>query len=429
MVALLLMGGRACSKDGDQDSGPGWDSGLVEDSDTGWMPSDTDTGGDTEPAEDTCPPEDSGGGTTVDCEPCDTGLLECGDLEIEDAYDLEEACPCTSANDLTASGRRWLGALELNCLERVVEWVDLRDNPALEALRFDRLTDVYTQGGGHTNYLWIADNPVLTSVELPSLVGVGDALSVERNGSLRTLELPAFEWATYVTLASNGQLDSIALPSMDNAGDLYVEENAVLASLELPALENIWGYLSIEDNESLAEIEFNALEWVGVDLTIQDNTALQRISMPNLISSGLAFDDPWHESQEVRISDNPALTRIELPELRDVDRVHISDNDALVTLEGLSALETIGSLYIHENNALRSLEGLSALRSAGTLWIVDNDALTNLVGHTSLETVGDLTITDNDALCLTEAVLFAASIEVSGSLTIRDNGAARTDCP
>jgi len=59
------------------------------------------------------------------------------------------------------------------------------------------------------------------------------------------------------------------------------------------------------------------------------------------------------------------------------DYLFITDNDALTSLDGLSALASVGDdLSIEDNNALTSLAGLRAVTSIGdTLVIFSNDAL------------------------------------------------------
>jgi len=85
------------------------------------------------------------------------------------------------------------------------------------------------------------------------------------------------------------------------------------------------------------------------------------------------------------------------------DSLSIHSHAALTTLEGLSALTTVGYLRIHNNDALTGLLGLSSLTTVGGVEgytaIYNNDVLTSLEGLDSLESVGgDLGISYNAAL-------------------------------
>jgi len=95
----------------------------------------------------------------------------------------------------------------------------------------------------------------------------------------------------------------------------------------------------------------------------------------------------------------------------------ILSNDALPSLDGLSALASVasvgGSLRIESNDGLPSLDGLSALTSlGGDLRIDHNDNLTSLEGLSALTSMGeDLWVVNNVALPYCEICDFLAQLE------------------
>ena len=70
--------------------------------------------------------------------------------------------------------------------------------------------------------------------------------------------------------------------------------------------------------------------------------------------------------------------------------LRISNNDTLMSLDGLSSISSVGRmLIISDNSTLKNLVGLSSLTSIGLdMQIENNSALMNMVGLSSLTTVG-----------------------------------------
>lgn len=114
------------------------------------------------------------------------------------------------------------------------------------------------------------------------------------------------------------------------------------------------------------------------------------------------------------------------------DQFQIRQTNNLTSLEGLSALASVGgdqanaagSLYIFDNAGLTSLSGLSGLESVGgTIYIGNNPTLTSLEGMSSLISVNGLEIGNNDSLVDLGGISTVARGNVPWSLVISGNDA------
>jgi hypothetical protein len=193
-------------------------------------------------------------------------------------------------------------------------------------------------------------------------------------------------------------LASVDLPNLQWVGeDLIVEENTVLTSMEgLSALHDVAGSLVIGGNASLTSLAgLSALESVGGELIIDGNAALTSLGMGSLHSTFGSFS----------VEFNPVLTNANVPSLTSVGgNAEIFDNDALATLDGLTALTFVGgNLYVSENDQLMSLSGLGNLTDVGDyLFIQGNDSLSSLALD-DLANCPNLTIISNPNLPQCEA--------------------------
>lgn len=114
------------------------------------------------------------------------------------------------------------------------------------------------------------------------------------------------------------------------------------------------------------------------------------------------------------------------------DQFQIRQTNDLISLEGLSALTSVGgdqtnaagSLYIFDNAVLTSLQGLSALVSiGGSLFISGNPALTGLDGMSALDSVHGLGVGNNDSLTDFSGISAVISGNFPGSIEIGGNDA------
>ncbi len=146
--------------------------------------------------------------------------------------------------------------------------------------------------------------------------------------------------------------------------------------------------LTIQTEDDLAAISDCEIIDGKLRLIFQDWPA--SLDLPNLISV----------TDDLQIDSNTALTTISVPNLASVDGyVRIYVCQSLIELD-MTGLKTVGS----------------------TLHVEHADALLNLDGLRSVATVGSLTLKWNDCISQEEAEGFAESIEVDGEVKVWGNG-------
>jgi hypothetical protein len=201
-------------------------------------------------------------------------------------------------------------------------------------------------------------------------------------------------------------------------GELKIESDNSLTSLS--GLENInsLGALNIVLNSPITDLTgLQGLTNISPgSLFIHDNISLTTLSGLNnlsLIEGG------------VEISNNSALINIDgLESLSFTKRININYNSSLSNLQGLENLTSVEEDFLlHDNNAIVDLTGLGNLTTIGVkLSINNNSALTSLSGLNSLDSVTHLYINDNISLttCNIGSICNFLS-NPTGSVNIYDN--------
>jgi hypothetical protein len=139
------------------------------------------------------------------------------------------------------------------------------------------------------------DNPLLTTISLPSLV-MTNQLSIRGNGALTGLSLDALVGGAVVVEGT--ALSSLRLPALAEPWLLTVSSNPVLTRLEAQTLAELWdrGDLTIRDNAALTGVSFPALASINGSLEVSDNAALTGLSLPALTTIG----------GDMSVQDNPS---------------------------------------------------------------------------------------------------------------------------
>jgi len=204
-------------------------------------------------------------------------------------------------------------------------------------------------------------NTRLTSVQgLESLRSVGSQLVLAMSPVLRDIEaLAGLEFAKSLHVTGLDSLESLRpLSRLTHLSDLEITRN--------PALESLDGL------DSLIEVS---------RLFVSDNASLRHVDA----LSGLVA-----VSGQVTFSHNPALAS--LGGLRNVRRVgeglDLTNDDQLVSLSGLGALDTIGGSLRIEECPVETLEGLSLVERAGGLHLVRVPSLVSVHGLDALTDLG-----------------------------------------
>ena len=167
---------------------------------------------------------------------------------------------------------------------------------------------------------------------------------------------------------------------------------------------------------NLEELELPSLEHAG---------RLSICGAPNLlslegISSGFAG-----EVVAVGVFGTPALTSLAgLESVTAVtEELYLHGGTSVADLSALANLERVGGRFdLVEMHALTNLGGLGSLSDVGYLVIAENDALNTMAGLDALETIAEnLSIRKNPMLPQTEVETWAAAVDVQGSVQICEN--------
>ncbi|MDX1529887.1 MAG: T9SS type A sorting domain-containing protein [Rhodothermales bacterium] len=219
-----------------------------------------------------------------------------------------------------------------------------------------------------------------------------------------------------VTLTTQAEVDAFACAEV--TGTIEVGPSTDITNLDgLSELTAVSGDFIIGHeklvNTALADIGgLSSLVTVGGELRIAEAGALTTLDgLSALTSVG-----------DLVIELNPVLESVAaLSSLTTVEgELQFDENDVLANVDGLSALTSVGTLFI-EFSAFENLDGLSGLTSIGEDLILDNvDALTGVDGLAALLSVGgDVEIVFNDALANLDGL--AALESVGGSFSISEN--------
>jgi hypothetical protein len=266
--------------------------------------------------------------------------------------------------------------------------------------------------------LRLGTSPLLTSIRLGALTTSAQTLTITAAPALTTLELPAL--AEVGTAARPGPHDMSVIVS-----------HTALTELALPALRTVAGGVSVASSPALTAIRLPALTRTQ-SLSVTATPALTVVSAPRLTSTGylnlvsgplaeLALDDLREIVSHLDLRGSRLEDLRGLPSVQRIGHLTVSDNQALTSFAGLTALRTMSSLSIRREAALASLDGLQGVAGLpGRLVVSGVPGLTSLAGLERITTIGDLYIEGNG---LTSLDGLGGVTVVSGGLSIRDNAA------
>ena len=310
--------------------------------------------------------------------------------------------------DLIITGNSNLTNLNgLNNLTIVEDQLEISNNGSLINLTgLESLESTGTSGSVYDETI-IADNPNLENLMgLENLTTLDDGISIKNNSSLTSLSGLENITETGSHISSIFEIDNnnnlTNLNGLNNLtfveGAFSIANNDNLISLTgLEALNNVVGYLTVENNNllpNLTGIENLSLSGVSsVNFTISDNNNL--VSLNGLNSLNFV-------PGTLTISGNAILQNLTgLETLTSMSELHIWQNPLLVSLTGLENVVSVGNtISILGNENLPNLNGLSGVTTLGfNLEIKSNDNLLSLEGLTSLTSIGkDLVVSFNDSL-------------------------------
>jgi hypothetical protein len=369
----------------------------------------------------------------------------------------------------------------LGCLVEVRGPFVVRNTAVTGTTGLARLTLVGTEPGNYSDdgALRFDGNTQLTSLTLPSLLAaVGQSrnfwsIGVQGSALLANITLPVLDYAALDVANDGSTADELelSLPALRSVDSLFVTGCPTLAHLDgLATLERVYGSLEIVDASGLTSVAglaglravTGALELGGLpritvldalsrlesadSISIHDNAALRSVALAAL--TGPAPDSMGVGGANLALRNNPLLVSLEAKALRSAGALRLtnngsanttlalafdvlrelggsslfSSNPGLVSLSGLSALESAGDLTIQSNPRLVNLDALAAVRRASALSIRTNNALVSVVLPSLSDVSGALTVANNNAL--TRVSLGAATS--LGTLAVTSNGPAAT---
>ncbi|MFY2563547.1 DUF7151 family protein [Corallococcus terminator] len=288
-------------------------------------------------------------------------------------------------------GNPSLTRLELPGLRFIGQGLVIRGNDALETLKV---------GGANDEKLWVStDLTVEDNARLTSLDGLR---TVVPRGGVRLIQNAVLTQRPYqgldaiqfldgtVDIRGNGALEMLPLPNLVSVGgDVLIEDNASLLSLSGTALTFIGGQLMVKGNASLLSLQgLFSLQVISTVLVVRENE--------RMISS-VGLDNLWQVGGGIYFYRNDAMTYLGgMPFLKSMDgEFHVDSHARLATVGNMPALVNSGYLTFSRNPKLTALHGLSKLEQLKGLTVRDCDALLGLEDLSSLSTVGSMFVEDN----------------------------------
>ena len=410
-----------------------------------------------------------------------------GDLDLTTARDLTDLA---LGDGVWVEGEAWFMNLGLDSLSIGIHYVGgglhVESNEHLAELivRDPYLTiygvlhvtnnDVLTTASVDVHHMRdgdvdIAYNPMLTSIDLASLINVsGDVFLDAPEADLRLDELAEVEGDLYLTSRS------VDLPKLfEVAGDLAASTTSPAADWTLDVLMTVDGVLNLDlpgvtrvsapmltrvdgamwlDAPDAQTVAFPLLDSIGGDLVLNLDV-LPALSLPALTTVAGGFAYPGLElatSVEVPLLEEvggdlafaymPQLTTLDLHSLQQVPwnfvlrstpalaapSMHSDlqvDGDIWMVEVGMTDLSWLplshheGSLFLDTNPALQSLDGLEAAEFLIALEVTNNPVLNDVSGLGGLSYVGALTISYNGTFTGEQSVpgaWTANMVEVAG---------------
>lgn len=191
-----------------------------------------------------------------------------------------------------------------------------------------------------------------------------------------------------ITFSTQTQIDSFQINypgCTEIEGYVSISGNDITNLNGLNNLVSIAGYLDISYNDNLNNLEgLNNLTSVGMHISIWCNNSLTSISA---LSNTVLGNAGW---MFVEINDNDALINLEGLNSIDTigDRLIIENNESLTSLSGLQNLKYVSGFFsITHNDALTSIEALYNLNRVGYVFAIGSNSLTSLEGLNNLNHV------------------------------------------
>ncbi len=271
-----------------------------------------------------------------------------------------------SADRYTSGNLPSLVRLSLPSLSRLSSRLSVVSNPTLTDVSLPRLQSC--------PLVQFDTNAALVAVNLPALAGAesdagtNPSIVITSNVALENLSVPALTRAGVLNINDNRALSTVALPSLGSVSEaLFLNQNASLRTIDFPALTNLSGNVEVADDPALERLAFPVLgSLANASLNVRRTPALVALELPSVAGS----------VQELGISESGALIAIDLSQVTRIDTLGILNDVGLTSLRA-PRLTYVGFLYIDGAGSLPAVD-LPVVESAGYLWITRCAAVTSI---------------------------------------------------
>jgi hypothetical protein len=235
----------------------------------------------------------------------------------------------------------------LGGLQRLSSWQRLyvASNPQLVTLGF-------LSGPPSVTEVALYDLPQLDDLSL-GFLRAAETVSIDGT-ALQDLSGMPLAQAEHLAITNNPLLESLEVPSLLSVGTLSVADNPLLLRVELPQLEEVHA-IRIVNNASLLEVPlYETSSFTSLSIGDEPIVRLSEQSFEvsnNPLLTRVALPETFEAVQQVVIWDNPQLSRLDLNDLARADGLTISDNPALTQVLA-GSLERVGDLEVLNNPSL-----------------------------------------------------------------------------
>ena len=191
---------------------------------------------------------------------------------------------------------------------------------------------------------------------------------VENTTALTTLNLSNVTELVHVQISNNPALTTLDLSNLTKINSyFYFKNNPLVTNLNLSKLKISRGNFKINGSAALNTTSLQQLD-------LSDLTEVDNITISEINSSTLVLNNLVKVNNIIDISANTNLVSLNLSSITNCEKVTISQNSTLTSID-FSALSTLSDdLYVIGNSSLTNLN-LSALVSVPNVDIRSNDQL------------------------------------------------------
>jgi hypothetical protein len=205
---------------------------------------------------------------------------------------------------------------------------------------------IASEVGPNTQFIWIQNTTVLTTVNLSNITNVID-IKINNNAALTNVNFNGLNYIVNdLTVGNNTAITSLSFPALTKLGGTHlIHSNGALTSLSFPLLTEISSAIqnNISYNVSLTSLSFPSVTSVGY-FEIAGMLGLTSLSFPNLTTV----------ANRLKVGSSGAITNIVLPNLTTAAQLEFSTSNNLSVVSA-PLLTTVISLDFYYDNGLTNI--------------------------------------------------------------------------